>query len=70
LPDEAAFHKKQVEIEEKIKEIGNTLEEKKTLFEETLDEKKSSQKAGDTGVVPTKELSQKFARMKELKTRK
>lgn len=67
LPDEAAFHKKQVEVEEKIKEIGHTLEEKKTSFDEILDQKKSHLKAGDTGVVPTKELTSKFQRMKVLK---
>lgn len=59
-PNEAAFHKKQVEIEEKIREIGSTLEEKKTQFEETLDEKKAQIKAGDTGVFTSKELSSKF----------
>lgn len=67
LPDEKTFHKKQVEIEEKIKEIGGSLEEKKTSFEEILDQKKSHLKAGDTGVVPTKELTSKFQRMKVLK---
>lgn len=36
LPDEGPFRKKQVEIEEKIKEITQTLDEKKTQFEETL----------------------------------
>jgi len=30
LPDEGAFHKRQADIEERIKEITNNLEEKKT----------------------------------------
>ena len=35
-PNEAEFRKKQSEFETKIKEINNSLEEKKTLFDDTL----------------------------------
>lgn len=43
LPDENSFHKRQVEVEEKIKEIGLVLEEKKNQFNDTLGQKKAGQ---------------------------
>lgn len=35
-PDEGQFHRKLLEIENKIKDIGTGLEEKKVEFDETL----------------------------------
>lgn len=69
-PEEKAFHTKQQEIETKIKEINSGLDEKKTQFEEILSQKQAQMKAGDTGVVFSKELSQKFVQMGELKKKR
>ena len=70
-PDEAAFHKKQVDIGEKIKGINNKLDEMKVQFETILAEKHAHRKGGEggegTAVVATPDLKVKFARMKELK---
>jgi len=62
-PDEAAFHKKQVDIEDKLKAINNTLEEMKAKFEGTLAEKHAHRKGGEGGegaVIMTTDLKQKF----------
>lgn len=40
-PEEKAFHSKQVEVEDRIKEITSTLEEKKTSFEDILGQKQA-----------------------------
>jgi len=52
-PDEAVFHKKLVEIEDKIKSIGQDLEDKKTEFDGKLQEKIQAQKAGEGGAAKT-----------------
>lgn len=46
-PDEDAFHKKLKEIEEKIKSIGQDLEDKKQEFDGKLKQKIEAQKSGD-----------------------
>jgi hypothetical protein len=68
-PDEKAFHTSRDEIEKKIKDIGAALEEKKTVFEDTLAAKKASlaKGNGDAGPVPTKGLTEKFNQMKVMK---
>jgi hypothetical protein len=38
-PDEAAFHKKQVEIDDKIKEVFKSLDEKKLRFQSLIEQK-------------------------------
>lgn len=53
-------------MEDRIKEITSTLEEKKTSFEDILLQKNAQMKAGDSGVVYSKELGEKFQRMKVL----
>lgn len=53
-------------MEDRIKEITATLEEKKTSFEDILSQKNAQMKAGDSGVVYSKELGEKFQRMKVL----
>jgi len=52
-PDEAVFHKKLVEIEDKIKSIGQDLEDKKTEFDGKLQEKIQAQKAGEGSAAKT-----------------
>lgn len=61
-PDEAAFHKKQLDIEERMKTINNTLEELKTKFETTLAEKHAHRRGndGEGGVIMTADLKKKF----------
>ena len=66
-PDEPTFLKKMTDIEDKIKEINASLQAKEDEFKEILDLKRVQVKAGDTGVVVSKELGQKFAKMKQLK---
>lgn len=57
MPNENKFHQRQAEIDERIKEIGFTLEEKKKQFGEVLDAKKVNLRSDDSaGVVMTKEL--------------
>ena len=48
-PDEAAFHKKLKEVEDKIKNIGQDLEDKKTEFDGKLQEKIQARQAGEGG---------------------
>jgi len=59
--------KKMTDVEDKIKEINASLQGKEDEFKEILDLKRVQIKAGDTGVVVSKELGQKFAQMKTLK---
>ena len=66
-PDEATFHKKLLEIEDKIKSIGQDLEDKKTEFDGKLQEKIQAQKAGDGGPSPSKDINANFQRLAELK---
>lgn len=49
----AVFHKKLVEIEDKIKSIGQDLEDKKTEFDGKLQEKIQAQKAGEGSAAKT-----------------
>jgi hypothetical protein len=53
-------------VEDRIKEITSTLEEKKSSFDDILTQKYVQMKAGDTGVVPSKGLGEAFQRMKVL----
>jgi len=66
-PDEAAFHKKLLEIEEKIKSIGQDLEDKKTEFDGKLQQKIQAQKAGEGGASAAKDIGLNFQRLAELK---
>jgi hypothetical protein len=70
LPDEAVFQKKQKEVEDRIKEISTSLEEKKSQFDETLNEKRSNLNTDDKGTVNSKDLGSKFAEMKILKEKR
>jgi uncharacterized coiled-coil DUF342 family protein len=67
-PDEAAFHKRQVEIDDKIKDIIKGLEERKVKFFELVDHKKA-QRQGRSAVMP-KEMKEKFDRLGQLNKRK
>ena len=66
-PDEATFHKKLLEIEDKIKNIGQDLEDKKTEFDGKLQQKIQAQKAGDGSTSATKDIGLNFQRLAELK---
>lgn len=59
-PDEAAFHKKLQEIEDKIKNIGQDLEDKKQEFDGKLKQKIEAQKAGEGTTVVSKDRTQNF----------
>lgn len=68
VPDEKAFNTKKSEMEKSVKEIADSIGERKTLFDDKVDEKRTSLKAAsDDKPVPTKDLTAKFNRMKELK---
>lgn len=69
-PDEDAFQKKLKDIQDKIKEIGKSLDEKKSQFEETLQAKIHSQKEGEGGQVYSKEIGAKLKTVAELKKKK
>jgi len=43
-PDEAAFHKKQVEIDTQIKTIIKSLEDRKNTFKELIEQKQAERK--------------------------
>ena len=70
-PDEAAFHKKLKEIEEKIKGIGQDLEDKKAEFDGKLKQKNDAQKAGQgaagEGAPVSTDINKNFQRLGELK---
>lgn len=64
-PDETAFHKKQVEIETKIKEIIKSLEERKSTFSDLLSQKQAHRK-GNPGQFNSTEVKDKISRLKQL----
>ena len=70
-PDEAAFRKKVQEIEDKIKEVNNSLKGKIESFEDTRAKKNLSLKEGEAipGGNPV-ELKKLFSRLGELQSRK
>ena len=68
LPDEAAFHKKQVEIDAKIKELFKAMGDKSTQFGDLVDQKKT-QRSGGQGYMST-DMKEKFARINELNKQK
>jgi hypothetical protein len=41
-PDEAAFHKRQVEIDNKVKDFFNELNDQKSKFSEFIDQRKAT----------------------------
>lgn len=69
-PDEEAFQKKLKDIQDRIKDIGKSLEEKKSQFDETLQAKIHSQKEGEGGQVYSKEIGAKLKIVNELRKKK
>ena len=72
-PDEKAFYSRQEEIDERVKEIGFTLNEKTNQFKEVLDAKKVNQMTGNednSRVFVTSELKSKFAEMSILQNKR
>ena len=67
-PDEATFHKKQVEVEEKIKELIKGMEGKKTQFFEMVDQKKAQRKGN--GQFVSGDMKEKFERLSQLNKQK
>ena len=66
-PDEKTFSAKLKEIESKLKDQANFLEEKKEQFDTTLKAKILQQKAGDGQVVPaSKEIGDAVKELKQL----
>lgn len=75
-PAEAEYRKKKQDIDDRIKEINDSINEKKNQFDEIL-EKKHQHRSGqnktegeDDAPVKTMNLKEKFARMKELQAQK
>ena len=64
LPDEPTFHKKQVEIDAKIKELFKAMDDKKSQFGDLVDQKKT-QRSGGQGYV-SNDMKEKFKRIGEL----
>lgn len=67
-PDEAAFHKKQVEIENKIKETYKQMDDLKVKFSEGIEQKKA-QRTGGGQYVP-QDVKDKRQRLKDVNTQK
>ena len=66
-PDEETYKKKLKDLEDKIKDIGTTLDEKKVQFDEILSAKIASQKSGEGGPIHSKEIGAKLKQLNELK---
>tara|TARA_B110000285_G_C15058578_1_gene581020 strand:- start:250 stop:747 length:498 start_codon:yes stop_codon:yes gene_type:complete len=75
-PAEADYRKKKQDIDDRIKEINDSINEKKSQFDEIL-EKKHQHRSGqnqtegdEEAPVKTMNMKEKFARMKELQGQK
>ena len=64
-PDEAAFHKRQVEIDNKIKDLIKDMGDQKDKFTDFLDQKKANRQ-GQNGPAISKDQKQKRSRLGEL----
>ena len=67
-PDEAAFHKKQVEVDTQIKTLIKALEDRKSAFHELVEQKQAQRKGN--GAVDSKEVKVKIDRLRELNKQK
>lgn len=67
-PDEAAFHKRLAEIDNKVKDLRNELNDQKAKFSDFVEQKKATGQASTE--VPVQKVVNKGERLKQLKRQK